>query len=102
MNKESFLIVHSNSNRGWGVTKRGIRVFPGGPAIREGEGWPWRLGLIKNIGERAGAKEQEEGRRGYRAKEGMWVRGGEMAEGNGLQPINSEHPEPDCQQEAGR
>lgn len=100
MNKNSFLIVHSNSSRGWGVTKRG-RVFPGGPAIREVKGWPWRLGLIRNIGgkEKGGKGQGRGGGERTCGARGMWVRGVLRAgRGHGLQPINSEHPEPDCQQ----
>ena len=59
MNKESFLIVHSNSSRGGGVTKRGSG-FPRRPSHQGGEGGgPGGWGSLGTLGERAGGKGQE-------------------------------------------
>lgn len=86
MNKESFLIVHSNSSRGGAVTKRG-HGSPRGPSHQGGEGVALEAGAhSEKWGKEQGAKGRRGvGRRGYRAR-GMWVRGGEMAEGTDSSP----------------
>ena len=60
MNKESFLIVHSNSSRGGAVTKRG-HGSPRGPSHQGGEGVALEAGAHS---EKWGKEQGAKGRRG--------------------------------------